>query len=108
MTEDIAAVADRYRRLAAATTARIAAVPDDGWSRRTPCEDWTTRALVGHLIDVHGRFESMMGRDLAAHASVDGFVCLDLLENGVISQPLEPAPDASEQDRLLCALGRRP
>jgi len=28
--------------------------------------------------------------------------------NGVIKQPVEPAPDASAQDRLLCALGRDP
>jgi uncharacterized protein (TIGR03086 family) len=27
--------------------------------------------------------------------------------NKVIAEPLEPAPDASEQDRLLAALGRQ-
>jgi hypothetical protein len=31
-----------------------------------------------------------------------------MLENGVIQQPVDPPPDASPQDRLLCALGRRP
>jgi hypothetical protein len=27
--------------------------------------------------------------------------------NGVIKDPVEPAPDASDQDRLLAALGRQ-
>ncbi|NUR07188.1 MAG: TIGR03086 family protein [Nocardioidaceae bacterium] len=179
-------VADRYRRLAAAMTDRIDAVPDDAWGRRTPCDEWTARELVGHLLDVHGRFESLVGRELVSHPpvdddpaaawaavrdqmqadlddpakvgeeyvgrfgrstfgqAVDGFVCFDLvvhgwdlahatgldetmdpqeversqamvdamgetmLENGVIRAPVEPAQDASAQDRLLCALGRDP
>jgi uncharacterized protein (TIGR03086 family) len=180
------AVAERYRRLSAAMTDRVAAVPPDAWSNPSPCEDWTARDLVTHLIDVHGRFQGMVGRELVDHPpaaddpvgawtavseqmradledparaeveydgrlgrssfrqSVDGFVCFDLvvhgwdlaratgqdetidaaeveriaamvaamqpmmLENGVIREPVEPGPDATAQDRLLCALGRRP
>ena len=179
-------VAEQYRRLASTFTDRVAAVPDDAWRNRTPCEDWTARELVGHVMDVHGRFEALVGRELAEHPSVEddpvaawsavrdqmqadlddpdrasteyegrfgtstfadsvgGFVCFDLvvhgwdlahatglddtidprdvervqamvdrmgetmLANGVIKPPLEPAPDASAQDRLLCALGRDP
>ena len=178
-------VADRYRRLAVTMTDRVAGVPEDAWSRPTPCEGWTARYLVGHLIEVHDRFFGLVGRELVEHptvdddplaawaavrdqtqsdlddparrdeeydgmlgrssfgASVDGFVCFDLvvhgwdlaratgqdetidprdieqigamveamqpmmLENGVISEPVEPAPDASSQDRLLGSLGRR-
>jgi uncharacterized protein (TIGR03086 family) len=178
-------VADRYRRLAEAMTDRIAAVPEDAWSRPSPCEGWTARDLVQHLLDVHARFEQLVGRELADHppveddplgawtavrdqvqgdlddpdraaeeyqgrfgtstfgASVDGFVCFDLVvhgwdlaratgqddtidpdevvriqgfadsmgdmmvANGVTTAPVEPAPDASAQDRLLNMLGRR-
>jgi uncharacterized protein (TIGR03086 family) len=178
-------VADRYRRLAATMTARVEGVPDDAWSRPTPCSEWTVRDLVGHLVDVHGRFQALVGRSLVEHPSVaddpagawravrdqmqadledparadeeydgglgrstfgrsvDGFVCFDLVvhgwdlaratgqdetidpgevervqasvdtmgdvmrENAVIADPVEPAPDASAQDRLLASLGRR-
>jgi uncharacterized protein (TIGR03086 family) len=64
-------VADRYRRLAATMTSRIAAVPDDAWSRPSPCEEWTARDLVGHLVDVHGRFQALVGREPAPHPSVE-------------------------------------
>jgi len=178
-------VAERYRRLAEQLTERIAAVPEQAWSSPTPCEEWTVRDLVAHVIDVHGRFQGLVGRTLVDRpsvdedplqawiavrdqmqadlddpsrvaeeydgmlgrstfgASVDGFVCFDLvvhgwdlaratgqdetmdprdvepllqmvatmgpmmLENGVIARQLEPAPDASPQERLLAGLGRR-
>jgi uncharacterized protein (TIGR03086 family) len=177
-------IADRYRRLAATMTDRVAAVPDEAWSRPSPCEGWTARELLAHLLEVHGRFQGLVGRELVAHPSVeddpvgawaavrdqmqadlddpdraaeeydgrfgrssfgqsvDGFVGFDLVvhgwdlaratgqdetidaaeverlqgmveamgdtmrSNGVIGDPVEPAPEASAQDRLLCALGR--
>src|SRR4051794_35573220 len=68
MDED---VADRYRRLAARMTERIAAVPEDAWANPTPCEGWSARHLVDHLLEVHGRFESLVGRDLVDHPPVD-------------------------------------
>jgi uncharacterized protein (TIGR03086 family) len=64
-------VADRYRRLSDQLTERIAAVPDQAWSGPTPCEGWTVRDLVGHVIDVHGRFQGLVGRSLVDHPSVD-------------------------------------
>lgn len=178
-------VADRYRRLAATMTTRVEGVPDDAWSNPSPCDEWTARDLVAHLVDVHGRFQALVGRDSVEHppvdedplgawvgvrdqmqadledparvdeeydgrfgrstfgAAVDGFVCFDLVVhgwdlaratgqdetvdpadveqvqaavdamgevmrgNGVIADPVEPAPGASSQDRLLAALGRR-
>ena len=179
-------VSERYRRLSATVTERVAAVPPDAWANPSPCAAWTALDLVAHLIEVHGRFQEMVGRSLVEHPSVaedplgawtavreqtladledplhadalydgrlgrssfaqsvDGFVCFDLvvhgwdlaratgqddtmdpaeverigemvaamqpmmLENGVIEQPVEPAPGASPQERLLCALGRTP
>jgi uncharacterized protein (TIGR03086 family) len=177
-------VTERYRRLAVTLTARIEGVPGDAWSNPTPCAQWTARDLVGHLVDVHGRFQQLVGRTLVEHpaveedpvaawaavrdqmqadlddparvdeeydgrfgrstfgASVDGFVNFDLVvhgwdlaratgqddtiepqdvqrvegqvdamgdvmrENGVIADPVDPAPDASAQDRLMNSLGR--
>lgn len=178
------AVAERYRRLSRRMTERIAAIPQDSWSHPTPCEEWTVRELVAHVVEVHGIFQKLVGRSLVEHpevevdplgawaavrdqmqadlddpvradeeydgrfgrstfaASVDGFVCFDLVvhgwdlaratgqdetidpeeieplqamvdsmgpmmvENGVIKGQLEPAPDASPQERLLAGLGR--
>ncbi|HMQ25825.1 MAG TPA: maleylpyruvate isomerase N-terminal domain-containing protein [Acidimicrobiales bacterium] len=59
-------IADRYRRLADAFTAKVAAVPDDGWDVPTPCEDWTARDLVGHVVeaaDAQERLLAFLGRD---------------------------------------------
>jgi uncharacterized protein (TIGR03086 family) len=64
-------LADRYRRLAARLTSTIAAVDADRWSDQSPCADWTARQLVQHVIDIHGRFQAMFGRELADHPSVD-------------------------------------
>ena len=178
-------VAERYRRLAATMTDRVAAVPAEAWSNPSPCQGWSARDLVLHLVDVHGRFQALVGREPVQHPavdedplgawvavrdqmqgdlddpakvdeeyegrlgrstfgrSVDGFVCFDLVvhgwdlaratgqdeaidprdveqvqasvdamgdvmrSNGVIADPVEPAPDASPRDRLLGALGRR-
>ena len=57
-------VSERYRRLAATLTARIEWVPDDAWSNQSPCEQWTARDLVGHVVEVHGRFQQLVGLSL--------------------------------------------
>jgi uncharacterized protein (TIGR03086 family) len=61
--ERMTQTSDRYRTLAAAMTERIAAVPDDGWEAPTPCEGWTARDLVGHLVDTTGMFFGFIGED---------------------------------------------
>lgn len=64
-------VTDRYRRLSALMTGKIESVPSDAWGNRSPCEDWTARDLVRHLVDSHGRFQALMGRSVVDHPSVD-------------------------------------
>ena len=44
-------IADRYRRVADTFTARADAVPDDGWEEPAPCEGWTVRDVVRHLVE---------------------------------------------------------
>jgi uncharacterized protein (TIGR03086 family) len=178
-------VADRYRRLAELMTSTIAAAEQSTWGNPSPCTDWTARDVLRHLIEVHGRVQSMVGRSLVDHpdveddpvgaftavrdqtqadlddperaaqeyegrfgtstfgAAVNGFLCFDLIvhrwdlaqatgqdlvldpadvtqmqadvdqrgdmmrENGVIGPAVEPAADASAQDRLMAALGRQ-
>lgn len=55
-------VSERYRKLSEQMNARIAAVPDDRWSSPTPCEDWTARDLVRHLVDTPAMFFGMVDR----------------------------------------------
>jgi uncharacterized protein (TIGR03086 family) len=47
-------VADRYRKLAAQMESRIAAVSEDQWSNESPCEGWTARDVVRHVVDTSG------------------------------------------------------
>ena len=64
-------IADRYERLAAAFVEKVAAVPADGWSAPTPCEEWTARDLVRHVVDAQGMFQGLVGREMGELPSVD-------------------------------------
>ena len=44
-------VADRWRRIAGTFTARTHAVHPDAWSNPSPCEGWTARDIVNHLVE---------------------------------------------------------
>jgi uncharacterized protein (TIGR03086 family) len=56
--------ADRYRTLADAFEAKVAAVPDGAWTNRTPCAEWDARQLVDHVVEVHGMMLAPLGRSL--------------------------------------------
>ena len=47
-------VSERYAKLAGQMATRIAAVPADGWDAVTPCEGWTARDLLDHLVQTGG------------------------------------------------------
>ena len=64
-------IADRYERLAAAFVEKVVAVPADGWSAPTPCEEWTARDLVRHVVDAQGMFQGLVGREMGELPSVD-------------------------------------
>ena len=57
-------IADRYRRLAAGFAARIAAVPDDRWTAPSPCDGWTARDVVGHVVDTQAMFLGLVDRSM--------------------------------------------
>lgn len=63
---------ERYRKLAATFTERTRAVPEGAWDNPAPCEGWTARDVVGHLVEwVPGFFSSYAGLALPTAASVD-------------------------------------
>src|SRR3954452_17370825 len=64
-------VSERYRRLADAFAAKIAAVPADRWSSPSPCAEWTARDVVRHVITTQGMFLGFVNRELVDIPSVD-------------------------------------
>jgi uncharacterized protein (TIGR03086 family) len=64
-------VSDRYRRLTDAFAAKVAALPESGWERPTPCEGWNARELVSHVVNTQGMFLGFVGLELGDIPSVD-------------------------------------
>jgi len=60
-----------YARLADDFAATISAVDDDQWGLPSPCDGWTARDLVGHVVDAHGIFLRLVGRELGDIPSVE-------------------------------------
>jgi uncharacterized protein (TIGR03086 family) len=64
-------ISDRYRRLASAFGDKIAHVSEDAWANQSPCDEWTARDVVGHVVQTQGMFLGFVGRDLGDLPSVD-------------------------------------
>jgi len=48
-------VHDKYRVVASGFDAAVKAVSPDNWEVQTPCEEWTTRDVVAHVVQGHRR-----------------------------------------------------
>ena len=44
-------IAARFEKVAAGFTARVEAVPVDAWERPAPCDGWSARDVVRHLVE---------------------------------------------------------
>ena len=64
-------IADRYRRHAARFVEKVAAVPADRWDSRSPCDEWTARDVVGHVVSTQGMFEGLVGREIEPGPAVE-------------------------------------
>ncbi len=42
---------DRFRRVAAGFADTVAAVPTDAWSNSSPCDGWSARDVLSHLVE---------------------------------------------------------
>jgi len=65
------ATADRYRTLADAFEAKVAAVRPQDWDNQSPCDEWTAHDVVRHVIDVHGMMLKPLDEVLSGGPSVD-------------------------------------
>jgi len=64
-------IADRYRRLSGQFAGKVAQVSPERWNASSPCEGWTARDVVAHMVEVHGIFLGLVGRPFARTVSVD-------------------------------------
>jgi uncharacterized protein (TIGR03086 family) len=48
---EVSKIAESYRRRADAFEALVGRVPSDRWSSPSPCEGWTARDVVRHVVD---------------------------------------------------------
>ncbi|MFH5232365.1 TIGR03086 family metal-binding protein [Antrihabitans spumae] len=63
--------ADRYRRLAAALTDRVDAVPAKNWDAQSPCEGWTARDVLRHVVESQADFVTKVDLSVPPGPSVD-------------------------------------
>ena len=68
MTTDIST---RYRALAEEFTRRVDAVPNDRWDDPSPCQEWSARDVLSHMIDNHVNMPGHAGVKVALKKSVD-------------------------------------
>jgi uncharacterized protein (TIGR03086 family) len=71
MLAGMSEVSERYGRLSNAFADRVAAVPQDRWGNQSPCEKWTARDVVRHVVDIHGMFLGLVGRQLQPGPEAD-------------------------------------
>jgi uncharacterized protein (TIGR03086 family) len=64
-------ISTRYARLSDAFAAKVAAVPEASWSNQSPCDDWTARDVVRHLVATQDMFLGLVGRQLGDIPEVD-------------------------------------
>lgn len=66
----VSEIADRFRRLSGDFSARVAAVPVGAWENPSPCEGWTARDVVAHMVSNAGWFFGLIGAPAPAGPSV--------------------------------------
>lgn len=58
-------IAERYRRRAEAFDRKVAGVRPEQWGNQSPCEKWTAKDVVDHIVMMHGVMLAPLGRKLS-------------------------------------------
>jgi uncharacterized protein (TIGR03086 family) len=111
-------VSDRYGTIAGGFETRLRGVGADKWSSSSPCDEWTARDIVVHVIGTHRRVRATLGdvssedldpdADLAAEwTSATNAVRAVLVDESLASKTVGgmfgEQPFESLVGRLLCA-----
>ncbi|MEO5837418.1 MAG: TIGR03086 family metal-binding protein [Acidimicrobiales bacterium] len=64
-------ISDRYRRLSGAFVDKVSQVSPERWSAASPCEGWTARDVVVHVVDAHGIFFKLVDRPFERTVSIE-------------------------------------
>jgi uncharacterized protein (TIGR03086 family) len=64
-------ISERYERITGQFSDRVRAVPAGAWDNPSPCEGWTARDVVGHLVDWITEFFGAQGVQFPPAPSVD-------------------------------------
>ncbi|MFB6980597.1 maleylpyruvate isomerase N-terminal domain-containing protein [Streptomyces scopuliridis] len=91
--------------------ARIRATPATRWDAASPCEGWTARDVVAHVINGHrGILAVVNGRPPAAADGVRISSMPDarLRATGAFRPSVPAPPDAAPQTAFLSFVGREP
>jgi len=57
-------IADRYHRRAEAFERKVAAVGPEQWANQSPCEKWTAKDVLDHIVAMHGYMLIPVGKKL--------------------------------------------
>jgi len=71
MIEFMSDIADRYRRLYGDFVAKVACVSPEQWNAQSPCEEWTARDVVAHIVHIHGLFLGLVDRTFVPATGVE-------------------------------------
>lgn len=91
--------ADRYRRLAARFTAVVDDVPEGAWGAASPCEGWTAREVVGHVVESQSDFLARFDR--APSLSGDPVADWPVLRDAMQASLDDPATAGTEYDGMF-------
>ena len=64
-------IADRYRKVTDQFLHKAKDIPAEAWDAPSPCEGWSARDVVRHLVDSSAMFAGRLGADVSAFPSVD-------------------------------------
>jgi uncharacterized protein (TIGR03086 family) len=100
-------VADRYARVAAEFTARVQGCSPADWSAASPCEGWSARDVVAHVVTGHRRALAVMsGEDATPAAEDEDLVAAWRAANAAVTAVLaDPERAQAETDTPF---GRQP
>ncbi|WP_248962442.1 TIGR03086 family metal-binding protein [Sphaerisporangium perillae] len=93
-------IAARYRVRADIFAAKVAAVGPGQWSNPSPCDEWTARDVVGHIVDMHAAMLSPLGKSLSPAPTVeedplDAFVSARADVEAVLADPATAASEVA-------------